>query len=237
MGMRGTVKRLHLLLHCAVMCVAVSFIAVAGAHAQTQEEADFFESKIRPIFAEKCSVCHGEEMQMAELQLNTAKGFFKGANSGPVVVPGDPAASRLIPGRQLPGKNQDASDRKLPGEQIEVLTEWVRMGAPWPNAELEKLRSRPCKEGRADRNQTEHWAFQPVRDQEPPQVENRTGFRIHRQFHPGETRRKRTQTRTGREPADAASSRQFESAWAATQRAGDRGVSIRHREGSLRQAH
>ena len=166
-------KRLHLLIRCAFMCVAVSFIAVAGAHAQTQEEAEFFESKIRPIFAEKCSVCHGEEMQMAELQLNTAKGFFKGANSGPVVVPGDPAASRLIQAVSYQERIKMPPTGKLPGEQIEVLTEWVRMGAPWPNAELEKAQvSDPAKKVEPDRNQTEHWAFQPVRDQEPPQVGN-----------------------------------------------------------------
>jgi hypothetical protein len=156
------------------MCVAVSFIAVAGAHAQTQEEAEFFESKIRPIFAEKCSVCHGEEMQMAELQLNTAKGFFKGANSGPVVVPGDPAASRLIQAVSYQERIKMPPTGKLPGEQIEVLTEWVRMGAPWPNAELEKAQvSDPAKKVEPDRNQTEHWAFQPVRDHEPPKVGNK----------------------------------------------------------------
>ena len=48
------------------------------------------------------------------------------------------------------------------------------MGAPWPNAELGKAQaaSDPAKKDEPDRNQTEHWAFQPVRDHEPPKVGN-----------------------------------------------------------------
>ena len=111
---------------------------------------------------------------MAELQLTTAEGFFKGANSGPVVVAGDPAASRLIRTISYQEKIKMPPTGKLSDEQIEALTEWVRMGAPWPNAELGKARSAsdPAKKDEPDRNQTEHWAFQPVKDHEPPKVGN-----------------------------------------------------------------
>jgi hypothetical protein len=60
-----------------------------------QPAADFFETKIRPLFAEKCYTCH-TETRMGGLQLDSREHFLKGGKSGPIAVPGDPDASLLI---------------------------------------------------------------------------------------------------------------------------------------------
>jgi hypothetical protein len=60
------------------------------------EQNEFFESKIRPLLSSKCFACHGSEIQMAKLNMATAANFFKGGESGPVVVKGEPENSRLI---------------------------------------------------------------------------------------------------------------------------------------------
>ena len=46
--------------------------------------------------------CHGREPLMANLDLRTRDGALKGAKHGPVIVPGDAAASHLY--RRLIGE-------------------------------------------------------------------------------------------------------------------------------------
>jgi mono/diheme cytochrome c family protein len=140
-----------------------------GAEA-TAEQLEFFESKIRPLFAENCYQCHSEKAEKVKgnLRLDTSEGVLHGGSTGPAIVPGDPSASLLIkavrytdPDLQMPPKNKKLSD-----EQIASLEAWIKMGAPLPRSSPS---SRP-----ADINQirARHWAFQPVRKPTPPAVRN-----------------------------------------------------------------
>src|SRR5262249_42637836 len=78
--------------------------ACTGAAAQpakttpaiTSQEAEFFETKIRPVLAEHCFTCHGPNKQQAGLRLDAADALRKGSDAGPVLVPGDPDKSTLI---------------------------------------------------------------------------------------------------------------------------------------------
>jgi hypothetical protein len=63
---------------------------VAASH------SEFFEARIRPILAENCFSCHGPKKQQSGLRLDSREGLLKGADSGPVVVPGRPEESPLI---------------------------------------------------------------------------------------------------------------------------------------------
>ena len=60
------------------------------------QQSDFFESRVRPVFAAHCFACHGPKKQQAGLRLDSREGLLKGADSGPVVVPGQPEESPLI---------------------------------------------------------------------------------------------------------------------------------------------
>src|SRR4051795_9247049 len=51
---------------------------------------------IKPILTKNCTTCHGAAKQRSGLRLDTAKAALEGGNSGPVVVAGKSAASRLI---------------------------------------------------------------------------------------------------------------------------------------------
>ena len=88
---------------------------------------------------------------MAELQLTTAEGFFKGASSGPVVVAGDPASSRLIRAVSYQEKIKMPPTGKLSDEQIEALTEWGPDGRALAERGVGKSPGRlgPGEEGRA----------------------------------------------------------------------------------------
>src|SRR6185312_18180 len=97
---------------------------------------EFFEKKIRPIFAEHCYQCHSKDAEKIKggLLLDTRDGVLKGGDTGPAIVPGEPEKSLLIKAvhyadenLQMPPKNKKLSD-----EQIADLEAWVKMGAPDP---------------------------------------------------------------------------------------------------------
>ena len=84
------------------------------AGAQTTRKATAkkvsFARDVAPILAEKCMQCHGREPLMANLDLRTRDGALKGAQHGPVVVPGDAAASHCT------GVCLDRNSRRCPWE-------------------------------------------------------------------------------------------------------------------------
>src|SRR6478736_952416 len=72
---------------------------VAGASAADDPAATaFFESKIRPVLVKNCYECHSLESGKSKggLQLDTKQGIRTGGDTGPAVVPGDPAKSLLL---------------------------------------------------------------------------------------------------------------------------------------------
>ncbi|WP_238388637.1 PSD1 and planctomycete cytochrome C domain-containing protein [Roseimaritima ulvae] len=140
-----------------------------------QEQEKFFESKVRPLLVEHCIECHGPEEQSGELRLDRLADFQRGGGSGPVVVPGDPKASRLIRAIGFQDNQlQMPPDRKLPDEVIQIFTEWVRTGAYWPPGETEgdeqPVEEMSLAEQIENQRQT-HWAFQPIVASEPPSNE------------------------------------------------------------------
>ena len=63
--------------------------------AATSDNGEFFEMRVRPLLVKNCYGCH-TGAHMGGLQLDTREHILKGGNSGPAVVPGDPAHSLLI---------------------------------------------------------------------------------------------------------------------------------------------
>src|SRR6516162_504002 len=61
--------------------------------AVTPAQAQFFESKIRPILAENCWKCHGDKKQKGSLRLDSRSALVTGGDSGPAIVPRYPEKS------------------------------------------------------------------------------------------------------------------------------------------------
>ena len=138
-------------------------------------QLDFFENKVRPLLAEKCYKCHssGRKKPKAGLYLDTRAGVLKGGESGPALVPGDLARSRLVqavryenPDLQMPPK------KKLSPEEISVLERWVGMGAPDPRGGGRAVSAET--EFDLEKRRSEHWAWQAVRPVEAPGVKDRS---------------------------------------------------------------
>jgi mono/diheme cytochrome c family protein len=126
---------------------------VLAADAPNPEGVKLFEAKIRPILANSCVGCHGPDKQKGKMRLDTREGLIKGGLENEkqvvVVVPGDPAKSKIIEAINYkdedsamppPKKNKATGkmeDRKLTDEQIKDMTEWVKLGAPYGEKPVE----------------------------------------------------------------------------------------------------
>lgn len=160
----GVVKRL---------LIAVLLGAAANALAADSPGSglDHFEKKVRPLLAERCYQCHSARAAtvFGELRLDSAAALERGGRSGPAVVPGDPESSRLILAvRHESGLTAMPPDGKLSDAQINDLTEWIRIGAPWPQRE----RNERSATAQAPEAAVGHWAWQPLSEAQPPSVED-----------------------------------------------------------------
>ncbi|MFO1481783.1 MAG: PSD1 and planctomycete cytochrome C domain-containing protein [Verrucomicrobiaceae bacterium] len=124
----------------------------------------FFESEIRPLLVERCLECHGEKKQKGGLRLDSRAAWQKGGDSGAVIVPGDAEASLLIKAVRHKDKDLQMPPKKqLTAEEVAVLEQWVKLGAPDPReGKLVITKSLDFDAGR------KQWAFQPVAEPQPP---------------------------------------------------------------------
>ncbi len=145
--------------------VFLSF-AIAHSSVQADDGIAFFESKIRPLLISSCYECHSEETgkRKGGLWLDRQAGWEVGGDSGPALVPGDTESSLMVemirysdPDLAMPPK------KKLADSEIELLEQWIAMGAPDPRTEggvvVESTIN--IEEGR------KFWSFQPISDPEP----------------------------------------------------------------------
>ena len=162
-------------------CLRLGFLGIltlsqAGPLARVaagQEPAppeEYFEKKIRPLLETNCYQCHSQKSGKSKghLVVDTLGALLKGGDSGPALVRGHPEKSLLL---KAVGYEDDElrmpPKGKLPDEQVAVLREWVKMGAPWPGSAEEKTARSPGKISAADR---QWWAFQPLRPRALPKV-------------------------------------------------------------------
>ena len=131
---------------------------------------EFFEKEVRPLLVRRCFECHGPEAKRLEggLLMNGHKSLLEGGDTGPAIEPGRPDESLLIDAITYEGDYEMPPKGKMPDEEIALLKKWVAMGAPWPESSSSGPDPRE-KFDLAARKQS-HWAWQPIRDPEPPNV-------------------------------------------------------------------
>ncbi|MFN5298296.1 MAG: DUF1549 domain-containing protein, partial [Planctomycetaceae bacterium] len=107
---------------------------VVQAAETAPEEIEFYESKIRPLLAERCGACHSGKTTnpKAGLRLDLPAGWLTGGTSGPAVVPGMPAKSLLLTAVRRLGPAMPPEGPPLTESQIADLTRWIERGAQAP---------------------------------------------------------------------------------------------------------
>ncbi|MBS0261447.1 MAG: PSD1 domain-containing protein [Planctomycetes bacterium] len=152
-----------------VLFLSLLRTAVA-ADAPTPEQLEFFETRIRPLLADHCFECHGEDRAKGNLKLNTAEAFRRGGDSGPLFEMGKAAESLLIEAVEYRSDLKMPPQKKLADSQIADLKRWVEFGAPWPADSAESKSE--SNSFTITPEQRAFWSFQPVRPQSPPAVKN-----------------------------------------------------------------
>jgi mono/diheme cytochrome c family protein len=141
---------------------------LTAAQAKSTPGDDFFENKVRPILATQCGSCH-QERAAGGLSLSSREAIVKGGNSGPAIVPGDPEKSLLLTAVHQTGSlKMPKGGSKLSADDIEALSDWVKMGAPWPQV------SAPVRVAvkQITPDMRKFWSFQPLKDYPVPPVKD-----------------------------------------------------------------
>ena len=121
---------------------------------------------VAPILSRSCYRCHGPKKQQGGLALHLQDRAMAGGDSGPAIVPGKGAESRLI--RYVAGLVEDYqmppedAGKPLSPEQIGVLRAWIDQGAKWTGS----------GSASAAKPAADHWSFRPPRRVTPPAVKD-----------------------------------------------------------------
>ena len=152
----------------------------ASAAAPDTKSIAFFESKIRPVLADKCYQCHSTQAEKLKGKFfaDTRDGLRRGGESGkPAVVPGYPDKSLLI--EALRHSHEDLKmppKEKLSDAVVADFVAWIKMGAADPRegkapAVVLKKKAATPEEGK------NFWSFKPLASVTPPMVKSTTTAR------------------------------------------------------------
>ena len=118
-----------------IATLLVTRTALAVAEEATEDQAKFFETKVRPVLVARCYECHGPESDAeGKLRVDSLSALLTGGTLGPAVKPGDAKGSLLIGAINHGEFVQMPPKSKLPQNEIADLTAWVAAGAAWPGA-------------------------------------------------------------------------------------------------------
>ena len=145
------------------------YLPSVAAQSGAQQDSDFFEKRVRPILVERCQQCHNAKVSTAGLNLTSASAFRKGADAGPVVMPGDVEKSRILQVVSYQERIKMPPAGKMREDEIATLTEWVKRGAPWPDTGTQPSVQAENKP-KFTKAQKEFWSFRPIRAITPPEI-------------------------------------------------------------------
>lgn len=150
-------------------CLTTS--AASAAEDAQRVAMTFFENEVRPILVNRCYECHSEKKQKGSLRMDNISFIKSGGDAGPAVIPGDLDKSLIIeairykdPDFEMPPK------QKMPDKEIAILEQWVKIGAPWPEAEAQRV---AIDENGFTPEDRQYWAFQPLSKPTLPDIKSK----------------------------------------------------------------
>lgn len=120
-----------------------------------------FRGDIYPLLEAKCFACHAGRNPSAGRRLDDRDELLGTSTGEPLVVPKQPAASRLLKAvaGQIPDKRMPPEGEPLSPAEIKLLRDWVEQGLAWDESLLPPVNG-----------PSQHWAFVPVRRPAVPTV-------------------------------------------------------------------
>jgi mono/diheme cytochrome c family protein len=122
--------------------------------AEVSEGEKLFALKVKPLLAQKCMACHGDDPKKikGDLDMRTRESMLRGGETyeDEVLIPGKGTKSflyilstRVEEDMEMPPKEAD----KLTEEQTWWIRDWINEGAPWPDEERVALIQKKYAEG------------------------------------------------------------------------------------------
>ena len=148
----------------ALLCMSV-FLLPCPTSLRADDRTEFFENNVRPLLVQRCAECHTGSTPEGSLLVDDIAAISKGGMSGPAVVPGEPENSLLL--ERVVTDDEELlmpPEDRLSDKEVGILRKWIADGAVWPELDGDLRKTAE--------DRTQHWAFQPVQDVTPPQVEN-----------------------------------------------------------------
>lgn len=154
-----------------LLCSNVTPTAAQSPTPGQADEIEFFERRIRPLFARHCYECHSSKTgpENGQLILDSPAGIRRGGSRGPLFVAGKPEDSLLI--QAVSYSNPDLEmppESRLSKESVQRLKTWITRGASLPEStDVVEMTSRgpDIEKGR------QFWAFRPIQSARVPQVQ------------------------------------------------------------------
>ena len=121
----------------------------ASAERPTLAQLEFFEARIRPVLVEQCYRCHNSSGRAeGGLAVDRRGALLQGGDGGVIVIPGQPAASRLLAilRHEIDDLKMPLEAGKLDRKVVADFEQWIAMGAPDPRdhaPSASELRLRP----------------------------------------------------------------------------------------------
>ncbi|HEV7282398.1 MAG TPA: PSD1 and planctomycete cytochrome C domain-containing protein [Pirellulaceae bacterium] len=149
-----------------ILLVSFALAGSLDATARADDDAAFFESKIRPLLVRRCYECHSSESKElgGKLRLDHRRGILDGGESGPAIVAGDSEGSLLVQALRYDGVKMPP-DAPLPEGEIANVVHWIKSGAFDPRTDT------PPPVGSQNDAQP-LWSLQPIVDVPSPEVKD-----------------------------------------------------------------
>jgi hypothetical protein len=145
------------------------FVIIGHSAAEDPSSTDlaFFENHIRPILVKHCYECHSADSDQlgGNLQLDQPDALRSGGESGPPIVPGEPAKSLIIEALRYDGVEMPPSD-PLPETVIANFEKWISRGAVDPRVPVDDAPS----ESQSETADAKLWSLEPLHSPTIPGV-------------------------------------------------------------------
>ena len=157
-----------------VVAILIVGRGLAGAaDAKPPDPERLFENRVRPLLVAECQRCHGDSKAESGLRLDSRRALLAGGDSGPVIVPGDIAGSRLVAAVKRAGDLAMPPDKGLSPDDVAATQASMAAGAPWPgpggDSDAARIPAATIKERLAGARAS-HWAFTPPTRHAPPEL-------------------------------------------------------------------
>ena len=139
-------------------------------HAQSPDQLELFEKKVRPIFVENCQGCHNEKVKNGGLNLSSAEGLKEASAGGFFGAAAEPDKAIILQALSYEGRVKMPPQGKLAAEKVASIREWIGTGAPTPAVESAMGVRAVTTRGVITEADKKFWAFRPIAHAAPPAV-------------------------------------------------------------------